>query len=347
MPTWLTRLLVVASLFVLIAGVVRLFTPREVEIEKTSFSNTNANGSVSSFSNILYVGPEISTPNSLPVFSVEENTALSNQVLPVLRETYSLRPVPNVENAWRSQSANLVKDVYSGEYSLFLSYTETNNPLTADSVSEDDVDQLAEVFLQNPENNLVTEAEAIEIASNTLESLLPAVRLSPLKNEVIQLSKHADPYYSEENTIDDDFVYAIPFTYLLNDYPLYLGKNYAQPFVVTVSDIGQVLSLRFFETLVSVSLVSEKPVVSVDQSLVAINQNDVASIIKTELDVSQEISLNTIQSGTLEEVSLEYRYDDVLGLAYPFYRFRGQITNQDELTYTVELITPAVELTNL
>ncbi len=83
------------------------------------------------------------------------------------------------------------------------------------------------------------------------------------------------------------------------------------------------------------------PIISVPEAMRNIEANR-ASVISSIGEDFASIDLSSLSSGVLTTASIEYRYDDVLGLAYPFYRFSGTALDPTGKTVNLELITPAV-----
>jgi len=48
----------------------------------------------------------------------------------------------------------------------------------------------------------------------------------------------------------------------------------------------------------------------------------------------------------LYSVSIEYRYDEELKIAYPFYKFKAKLINSAGINIEAVIITPAVETAN-
>jgi hypothetical protein len=90
------------------------------------------------------------------------------------------------------------------------------------------------------------------------------------------------------------------------------------------------------ELLFTTKLLSPQEVVD------KINQNDNAAIIVISQEEIIPHEITDIQSGTLKTVKLEYRFDNQLKLIYPFYRFSGDLTNNQNQLITADIISPAI-----
>jgi hypothetical protein len=125
--------------------------------------------------------------------------------------------------------------------------------------------------------------------------------------------------------------------------PIYIGHEATAPVTVVVNNLLAVHKVRFQTSFFEFAPSELKlPLVSLATALENINTNNEASIISAYDENVGSFTLDQIKSGELKTVILEYRVDLDAGLAYPFYRFAGELTNQDGQVIQAEIITPAV-----
>jgi hypothetical protein len=126
--------------------------------------------------------------------------------------------------------------------------------------------------------------------------------------------------------------------------PLYLSQATAPPIRVLINNQYEVQKVTFQPSFVDVTPTTQQiQLLDLGTVLDNINSSDEASIVAAHSETGQAFSLSDISSGELSSVTLEYRADFANGLAYPFYRFKGELVSAGGQTIQAEVITPAVK----
>ena len=112
--------------------------------------------------------------------------------------------------------------------------------------------------------------------------------------------------------------------------------------MVLMNNKGQVLRVDFSPLFISTQPLSTSSRITINDAINNIN-NDQGSIISFGLKDTHKTDISVIKSADFEEVTIEYRYDSQIGLAYPFYRFSGTGKDLGGLEITLEVNTPAVK----
>jgi len=140
-------------------------------------------------------------------------------------------------------------------------------------------------------------------------------------------------------------VITIPFTQNIGDFPTYYTNQRNLPILVNITSENTVQRLSFSPTLFTLSSSGpELKTTSLEDAITNINQNQ-AAIISSTQERFGPLDMATIIGGTLTSVSVEYRTDEELRLAYPFYHLKGVLSNQQGTALNAEVITPAVATT--
>ncbi|MBT3249677.1 MAG: hypothetical protein HN846_03435 [Candidatus Pacebacteria bacterium] len=301
-----------------LSAILSVLTPQQQEIPATEFNNTNINKTTSDFSNVVFVGQKPQFPEKLSVDGVtkieDEDEIISKILL-----TYNLKPNSQSERYWTSsQGIYLHQDIYSKKYQLSL------NTESAQKLSK------------------LTTEQALDVATSEIKKIFPTLSFSPLENQIIFLKNSIEFY--KKSTFEDADIINIPFSYTIDSYPLRYQKESVDPFMVMLNNEGQVVRIDFSPFFISTQTISKNFRIPIDQAVANINNNQ-GSIINFGMEQGTSADLSVIKSANLSSINIEYRYDEEIGFAYPFYRFSGKAEDLSGQTIQLEIITPAIETT--
>lgn len=314
--------LILVAVALIIGAILRILTPPPTTIPQTNFVTTNRDGSNSIFSNIVYEGPDATFPNQLPIASAIASSTTARDIERLLIEKFELTPAREPQNLWVGIDFYLTYDRRQDRYLLHNQFANSR---------------------METETQPVNKAQAIAAAQEFLQDIFPDTELAPLESEIAYYSSDHEHY--EEVSENSAQQLNIPFAYLIGGYPLLYGKQSAFPFEVTVNNRNQVVQVSFAPQFLTIVPVEVVDLISVSEALRNINDRNLGSLVKAQSREVDELNLSSVNSGLLNRVSLEYRLDPDLKLAFPFYRFDGTITNRDDALLDASIITPAVVMT--
>lgn len=320
---WLIYFAIFLALLLIISAILSALTPDQPKIPPSELNSTAEQKPETIYQQISYEGGYPEFPSVLPIAQArvaDIKTELINQFM----NRFNLKVnEPNI--LWVSDEASLNA---VGEFLIFTNYN------TRGSTGE---------------SKTLSATEGIEVAYKFLQNYLPQYNVVPIRQEVLLTQNRAIEYRrnlseSTENQPESAEMAIIPFSYSLANYPIYYQDD-RLPFVEIIVTADSGVTKATFQTRgLKYETTTEIPLISIDQAVANIQQNNQATIITYETNYAQELNLATIQTGILNAVQLEYRVDEENQLIYPFYRFEGEFINQDGLELTGQLITPAVEI---
>ncbi len=314
---WLKYLLFFSFIGVMISSIFYVLTPKSKQIPQTSFVQTNSNLSSSQFDQIFFSGEKPDLPQAFQIFKVnylEQNAASLAQELIA---QYNLQQVNQDLEIYQNNNYSLARHKGKNEYTFVR---ETSPDL----------------------ETTITQQEALNTAQAFLNSNLH-LDLRPIKKDI---KFFQGVFHLEETTPDKANYISIPYSYQLNSYPVLLANKNDYPFTIMISPDLKIQKFVFENLIADFSQIYTQKPLSIDRALANINDHNQGSIISYYLDqqIPQELSLAQIKAGELNSVKIEYRVDPELQIAYPFYRFSGKLTNQEDIDINAQIITPAIEL---
>jgi len=296
-----------------IASIFRFLTPIVPDLPQTELVTQNLNQTKSTFQNLVFTGEAIKVPKTFKVVPVLTND-VSAELKNGLATAFNL--VANTEN----------DSLLSGG-SYYLSTTQPTTWLLGENTAL-------------PSTKNIPLAEAIVVATTFNSSFIQNNQLQAYSPGASFYE--ADEIHFTETSADQANLVSVPFTHTIDGLPLFFENQNTFPIIYYVSGDGEVTKATINPFLFQVGeATTTTPSLSVETALANINQNQGAIISSTQSEFG-ELRLEEIVGGTLSEVKLEYRVDQKLGLAYPFYRFKGTVTNSNTTELAVEIITPAV-----
>ncbi len=313
---WWVILLIVASIGILISAIIYAITPKTTQVPQPSFTKPKTEETPSSFENISYTGPQHSFDQEVVIYKVKEVSFSEGNIKQRLLETYDLEPYESVNEVWVGPEYSLHKPEGESEYNLS-----------------------ARSFVGS--STKIKSLAAINTAKNEVEKLFPDSKLSPIEDEIkyYQGQSHLNP----TTKTNAEWV-KIPFSYLVEDiYPVYYQKRTKPVLEVFVGPKYKIKKMSIFAPLLRFEEYTQKKSLSIDQAVDNININTETVIINALTSEHGPLDLNKIKSGELSEVNLEYRLDQATGLLYPFYKFKGELINQNGEKVFAQIITSAVK----
>jgi len=317
----------------LVAGVIFIFflviaikslTPELVVIPEPDL-NTNNNTAPTTFTNMTYSGENPNFPIHLAVAKTVKSTTTESYVFDQLVSELDLKERTNANNVWNGPEYSLIKNASENRYSLSINST-------------------TDLFdSAQPENNeMFSKERAIKAANESINSLFPDLNLELQQNEITYIDGGYE-YHSEDTEISSSTEMAIiRFSPAIDGIPVYYQNNTGFPFQVTINNDYNVQKLVFNTFFDDFEHGNNIDLISINKAIDNIN-NDLGSLIWTDYQGSENISLANISAGQMDSVSLEYRVDESIGLSYPYYRFSGKISIPSHSKLNAEIITPAVE----
>lgn len=318
--SWLFYLVIFSVIALVIVVLFRLLTPKETVIQKTEFITTNNKNETTKFSGLAFIGEPIEVPKKLPILVVKPDTSTAETIKNNFISQFKLKQHPQLTTLWSS-------DVYS------LSYNKTDHSYTFFDKTYKTGDE--DLYLTGTN-------KSIEVASNFVKDVLQNLTVSPEKDNVVYLSGLIELYPTENKNKANALM--IPFNYNYNGVSIYTTKTPGSLLEITVNAKDEIKKVVFKEDIINFSP-SEKNIslIEIPDAINNINASN-ALILNSYSDDGLPFSISEIAYGDLSTIKLEYRADLKNGIAYPFYHFSGELTNQENKKFKAEIITPAVKV---
>ncbi len=262
-----------------------------------------------------FSGSKIEIPELFNVYQTENNTGMADGLANKLINEYQLEADSKILNYWLGSKNSLTKNSYENYYT-FSSVTENKG-----------------------DNNLpIIAEEALSACLNFYNKYNILSPLVPQKDSFIYLNSG----FEQTSTDPKKAVFLqIPLTYELDGYKVFYENQNNYPFFCRVNNSYGLERIVFRDFFQNFQILKQLPSVSIDQAINNIKKGN-ASIIKADSKTTSAIDLNWINSADLYSIKIEYRYDDKLKIAYPFYKFGAKIINSGGINIEAEIITPAV-----
>ncbi len=321
---WWWILLIFVAVGLLIAAILRVLTPPEVPVPLTSFSTTNYDQTQTVFSRVTFSGEKKAFPTSLPIHTATSNQTTTD-VVAFLAQQYNLVNQNKVNETWRNQNGdNLRISKYTGQ----IQFTLGQEIASGSALPVDELQQ-----------------QALALLKQTLPIKNPD-QLVVDQNQVVFIENEDELY--EQVPYQEASAMLVPTDYVLSGFPVRFEKITDPTFMTTISKSGQLIKIVFYPQFYSFQAVGDKDIISLDQALVNINNNQasVIGLTYTDGEKIQALNLANIANLNLTTVDLEYRIDTQTTAVYPFYRFSGVGTDANKNQLNIEIITPAVATTS-
>lgn len=307
---WFIILVMVAGVAVLIASILRLLTPQSQPLPTSPFVQVNVDGSSTTFENVSFVGTATTMPRTAKITQVE---TIPVNPLEQLIADFQLTPHPDLEEFWANERFNLILIPEVNQYS----FTQNEN-------------------FDSPTSGINAET-AQSAAQNFVTTYFADSNLVLLDENVRYLM---DEHAEDVDPSKANFIY-FPYSYKIDNFLLKMGPANLLPLSVTVNAQSQIVEADFFAQLYSFNVADTKPTLTIEQAIKNINAGK-ASINRAVNADLKMINLQTVTSAQLTRVEMEYRLDEALRLAYPYYHFYGTAVDDQDTSFEVEILTPAV-----
>ena len=318
-PRWIYYTVGLAAIAIVLATLLRIFTPQTVEVPQSPFTQTNINNTSTVFTGVRYTGPAFTPPGQLTVARASLNEEAFTEIVSTLVTSLALEPVETEPNTWQNPAYYLFLEEYDNRYIL------VNQSLS---------------FVE-PENH-VNLTQAATTAEEFFTTHFPNIAAKPQLSEVVY-STAVGHYDTVESPAEADVV-QIPFAYTLDNLPIFYANRSEYPFILYVTGDNKVGKVFFYPQSLRYTSLSKNDTLTIDQAIANINRNQGAIVSFTQDEGSENV-LAEIKSAKLTNVTMEYRLDPDSNILYPFYRFSGTAQNATNVTLAIELITPAVATT--
>lgn len=253
-------------------------------------------------------------PEFFKIYAASDKSTTAEIIANQIINEKDMIPHQSVLNYWLGNNAQLAKSTYENNYT----YVEVSD------LEKNDL------FILKP--------EAIQTCLNFYTKYSAGLALIPQEKSIEFLNNEEEQEITVEN---EAHILQIPLTYELDGFPVFYTNESEYPFICKINnkyDLERVVFKNFFHKF-EPSL--KLPPLNINQAINNI-KNGIVSVISAESQIVEIIDLNWINEANLYSAEIEYRYDDKLKLAYPFYRFSGKLTNSAGLNIQASLITPAV-----
>ncbi|HQM15654.1 MAG TPA: hypothetical protein PLM16_00385 [Candidatus Woesebacteria bacterium] len=333
---------------IIVTVILNLNTPRNestsaVPLSPDSF--TNYDGSTTIYSGIEFLGIN----NFKELEGKQYEIYVVDQVDEEAQLNEVVQHIVNKLNLSLSETLLGVEYYRSPETELIVNYQTNKATLTFNrpffdsqpdgEIPQDEASNSASATSTSP--NRLSLASATIIAKNYLNEILPNSSFQPVPSSVT--------YYKGQLHLEvvkpelAEYI-EVPFAQMINETPVLIGQNVYEPIRIMVAANGSVQKATIFPFSLSPRLISSSPLLSVEQVIEEINQNQFASIIYAQQQDIFPYSTSNVVSGRMNSVKLEYRLDQNSLMLLPYYRFSGSITNDSNETLEVEILAPAVRI---
>lgn len=297
-----------------VAAVLRILTPPPETIVTTDFAVTNYDQTRSTFKQISFVGSPITVPDSFHIYQAQNSPGTAQELVTRIVREYQLPPEGSRDEYWLGERQSITKNNYENNYMFINVGTQERNQVP-----------------------LLT-SEAVDACLNFYRKYELLLGLRVQTDDIIYFSAGFEPVQVDPSQA---VLAHIPLTYVLDGYPLYLANHDDYPFFCRVNNYYELERVVFRDLFQTWQSVRELPSLSIDQAVANIKDGQ-ASIIRAESRIAFIIDLNWIDHAELTAVKIEYRYDETLRVAYPFYNFTARLTNSAGINIDANIITPAV-----
>ena len=162
----------------------------------------------------------------------------------------------------------------------------------------------------------------------------------PIKNDIEYLTNTLEPQIVSKAEAE---LLKIPFQAKLGDYPLQLDGSIAQTIIVYANTNGDVIKIEMSPLFASLTEDGLYSTLSLEEALTKLKAGEGTALsfgLKNKLFTQDQLT-----SADLNELSIEYRYQQESSKAYPFFRFSGIAKGVGDITADITIILPALKTT--
>ena len=310
--TFLIITLLLGSVITVIHLIVRNNQPA-LTTDSTFTSNPNQ------FQNISYNGESVNFPNSLPLALAEPDFDSETIIKANLINNLNLSLLEKTDNVYINDdiSINLTYTPQENYYSIFK---QNEAPQEEDQGSWN-TDQI------------------INQATSQLKAIVGDINITTNSN-LISYYKSFPGTELIPAAIQDANAVSVSFFYQLNNLPIYYQKTFGATFEIYLNNQYQLYQAYYYPQFIKLTPQEEFPLITINQAVKQINNGSV-SLIDSNISI---LDPNTkFTSGSMSNVTLEYRIDNTSNIVYPFYHFSGTLTEEGGRKISADLITPAIK----
>jgi len=310
---WFITLIIVAGTAVLIATILRFLTPKSQPLPASPYVTINLDGSKTAFGKVTFTGTAPEFPRELSIAQVQTS---DSDLATKLIADYGLVPNKNSALFWQGEEYALYYNEEATQYSFLV----TSEP-------------------EASETDRVEVSAARTVAQEFISTYFPKTQLQILESDI--------KYFADERQVSEPQQAThvqFPFTYQVDNFPIKVSSVNINPLVITINHDLKILRASFFPQAHTLQTVDKKPLISVTKAIENLNLDHGAVISVFQKD-SQEVDMTSLQVVTLNSATLEYRIDEILHIAYPFYHFFGTAVDAEGVSFEIEVVTPAVAST--
>lgn len=319
LPRWVNWLAILTVVGLGVGYTFRWLTPDAVPTPP--LVTTNYDESQSNFNNIIFTGVAPEVPEKLPIAQAEELNRTNQEVETALFSKHKLEGLPELTGVWTST-----------EYTL----TRTSNPIIYNLISKRV--SFEDLSLSLPTG--ITIEQAVAAASQYVSEVFQDENLAAFEEDVTYYEVGNHPHPEETDAAHANAV-NIPFGYKYGPYPVFLDKDYTYPVILTMTSENQVYKMTFRPFSLKFNEGEQYTTLSIQQAIGGIMDGR-GSVLISRYDGHGTPLLDNIVSGNFTSAVLEYRVDPKTKLIIPYYRFTGQLENDEQKLFEGEVITPAI-----
>lgn len=314
--TWVVVLFFVALSLLIFNYVLQLFTPQGLPAQE--LVATNYDNSKTTFNTLTFTGLMPQLPTTLPTAEISTVTGDNARFEQLLLSTYNLKPFPQIDNIWQSDTYSLTKVSDPVTYVLIQKTTPTTIPTS------------------------INISEALNLADKTIATLFPNQKLQAISQSIQPYIVWEHPH-PEPATAAEANAVEISYGYQFGPYSVLYGKDYTYPVTIIITGDGKVGKITSQPFVVEFKETKSYSTLTLSEALQAIENGD-GSILYQSYRGSGTPSLATVVSGQFTSVTIEYRVDDSSKNVIPYYRLTGTLTNNENIDFEAEVITPAIPI---
>lgn len=303
-------------LLVMMGIMFTLLTPSQ---QPVSDQNKNFDNTYSSFSNVKYVGGTLVIPKIIPVYQSatwEDPLLLKNQFI----SQFKVVGDPEDPTLWQNENLTISQIDEPTRYVLeYLSEKEASS-------------ESAQTQPANPSNPAF-------IADSWINQYFPTFSLSPINSEIEYFTGEFELVKTSKSLATQ---IKIPYAQTVDLYPIQTELIESYPITVWVdAQKNLVKKVVFYPNLLNFKPGEDLPTIGVDEAIKKINSEKEARIVKSDFLPSQPYSLEQIKSGNLTHGKIIYRVAPNQ-LLKPFYFFKGNLTDGNNVEFEAEIVVPAI-----
>lgn len=303
----------VTVLVLCISVILRLFTPYSPQSIQ-EFMNDQSPLFSANFSSFSFSPTQITVPKQLPFYNATIEDAFFNY-LNQLQETYNLRQHPNVSSLFIGPDYAVTALLNDNSLVIGLA----NSP---EAYNPDIID------LDTAKNN----------AQSAINQAFPTLKLSPVEIDIQLYGWNSELYV--EVPENEAKVAKIPFSFMLNGYPVLLDKKYEYPAVVTTTN-DLVTKIEVTPVITNTTADFQRNTLSEQEAQNQIESGEYVVISYGDF-TNGDVDLSTLESVNLTLTSIEYRFVPDSQQLIPFYVFLGNASGENNTSTPLKVITPAI-----